>query len=78
MPMHLVTDADLSRARIDPQFRQELLAESLETLLAALKRVQVGDIGPDTAQQMKEGAALAVKLADRLQRLGIVPGPQAA
>jgi hypothetical protein len=78
MTAHLVTDADLLRARTDPQFRQELLAESLETLLAALKRVQRGDIGPDTARQMKEGAALAVQLADRLQRLGIVPRATAA
>ena len=76
--MHLVTDAELSRARIDPQFRQELLAQSLESLLAALKRVQSGDIGPETARQMKEGAALAVQLADRLQRLGVQPGPRAA
>ena len=78
MAMHLVSDADLSRARNDPQFRQQLLAASLEILLAALKRVQRGDIGPDTARQMREGAALAVQLADRLQRLGIVPGPKAA
>jgi hypothetical protein len=78
MPAYLVTEADLVRARTDPQFRQEVLAESLETLLAALKRAQRGDLGPDTAKQMKEGATLAVQLADRLQRLGIVPGPKAA
>jgi hypothetical protein len=78
MPAYLVTEADLVRARTDPQFRQEVLAESLETLLAALKRAQRGDVGPDTAKQMKEGATLAVQLADRLQRLGIVPGPKAA
>jgi hypothetical protein len=76
--MDLVTDADLSRARADAQFRQELLAHSLETLLAALKRVQSGDISAETARQMKEGAALAVQLADRLQRLGPVAGPHAA
>jgi hypothetical protein len=46
-------------------------------LLAALKRVQTGDVSPDAARQLKEGAALAVKLADRLQRLGVVP-PHAA
>jgi len=78
MTAHLVTEAELLRARTDLQFRQELLADSLETLLAALKRVQRGDIGPETARQMKEGAALAVQLADRLQRLGIAPGPKAA
>ena len=76
--MHLVTDADLSRARTDPQFRHELLADSLEMLLDALKRVQSDDVGPDSARQMKEGAALAVQLADCLQRLGVQPDPQAA
>jgi uncharacterized membrane protein YgcG len=75
--MYLASDSDLARARLDPQFRQDLLAHSLETLLAALKRVQTGDVSPDAARQLKEGAALAVKLADRLQRLGVVP-PHAA
>ena len=75
--MYLATDADLAQARLDPQFRQDLLAHSLETLLAALKRVQAGDVSADAARQLKEGATLAVKLADLLQRLGAVP-PHAA
>ena len=33
-----VTDADLSRARRDPAFRQKLLAQSLDTLLVGMKR----------------------------------------
>ena len=74
--MYLATDADLAQARLDPQFRQDLLAHSLETLLAALKRVQAGDVSADAARQLKEGAALAVKLADLLQRLGVVPPPR--
>jgi hypothetical protein len=78
MLMHLATDADLLRARTDPQFRQALLADSLELLLAALKRFQGGDIGPEATRQMKEGAALAVQLADRLQRQPIVSDPEAA
>ena len=76
--MLLVTDADLARARSDADFRQELLAHSLETLLDALKRVQAGEISAQTARQMKEGAALAVQLADRLQRLGVTPARPAA
>jgi hypothetical protein len=75
--MYLANDSDLARARLDPQFRQDLLAHSMDTLLGALKRVQAGDVSPNAARQLKEGAALAVKLADLLQRLGIVP-PYAA
>ena len=75
--MYLVTNADLERARSDPQFRHDLLTQNLEMLLAALKRAQSGDLGPDTARQMKDGAALAVQLANKLHRLGIVP-PHAA
>lgn len=75
--MYLATDADLERARTDPQFRQDLLTQSLETLLAALKQVQSGNVGPETAKQLKEGAALAVQLANKLHRLGVVP-PEAA
>ena len=78
MLVHLITEADLLRARTDPKFRQEMLAESLEILLAALKRAQLGDLGPDTARLMKEGAVLAVQLADRLQRHATLPGATAA
>ncbi len=78
MAVHLITEADLLRARTDPKFRQEMLAESLETLLAALKRAQQGDLDAGTARQMKEAAVLAVQLADRLQRHATVPGPKAA
>lgn len=76
--MQLITDADLARARVDTQFRHELLTHSLEALLAALKRAQREEITQATAGQMKEGAALAVQLADRLQRLGIPVTPRAA
>lgn len=75
--MFPVTDADLERARTDPQFRHDLLTQGLETLLAALKRAQSGDAGPDAARRMKEGAALAVQLANKLHRLGIVPSQAA-
>ena len=73
----LVTDGDLARARIDPAFRQQFLAQNLDRLLEALKKMrQAGDQTADTARQLREGADLAVKLADRLQSGGL--GPKAA
>ena len=64
----LVTEDDLARARIDPAFRQRFLAQNLDRLLEALKKMrQASDQTADTARQMREGADLAVKLADRLQ-----------
>jgi hypothetical protein len=76
--MWVVTEADLARARDDAQFRHEMLTHSLEALLSALKRAQRDKVQPEIAGQMKEGAALAVQLADRLQRLGIPVIPRAA
>jgi hypothetical protein len=72
----LVTEDDLARARTDPEFRQQLMAESLERLLEALNEARRGgDIKPEAARQIREGVDLAVKLADRLQDKG---GPRAA
>jgi len=74
---NLVTEDDLARARIDPAFRQQFLAQNLDRLLEALKRLrQAGDQTVDSARQLREGADLAVKLADRLQGGGL--GPEAA
>jgi hypothetical protein len=61
-----VTDQELLRARSDAAFRQRLLAVSLEWLL------------PEAARQMREGVALAVQLADRLQTGIPGDGPKAA
>lgn len=73
----LVTDEDIRRARRDPVFRQQMLAENLGRLLEALKRMRrEGNATPHTARQMREGVDLAVKLADRLQQYDN-PGPQA-
>ena len=71
----LPTEEDIARARIDPGFRQELLAKNLERLLAALNlaRKNNGERDPKCAQQIREGVDLAVKLAGRLQK-----GPNAA
>jgi len=59
----LVTEDDLTRARIDPAFRQQFLAENLDRLLEALKKIRDADEqNADTARQLREGADLAVQL----------------
>ena len=73
----LVTEDDLARARSDPVFRQQFLAQNLDRLLEALEMMRrASNQDADTARQIREGADLAVKLADRLQ--SVDPGPQAA
>ena len=74
----LVSDEDLARARTDAAFRQRLMAESLDRLLALLNNMRrESDENPNRARQIREGVALAVKLADRLQ-LEDSSGPRAA
>jgi hypothetical protein len=65
----LITDADLARAREDADFRQRLLTESLEFLLAELNKLQRAANAGAQSDQMREGAELAVKLAELLRRL---------
>ncbi len=75
----LVSEEDLVRARSDPAFRQQMLADNLERLLGALNKMRrVGGESPEAARQIREGVDLAVKLADRLQRGGLSSGPRAA
>jgi hypothetical protein len=75
----LVTEDDIVRARKDPAFRQQLLAENLERLLAALNIMRRNsDTDPKSARQIREGVDLAVKLADRLQKNDKKGGPRAA
>ena len=75
----LVSDEDLARARRDPAFRQQFLAQNLDLLLEALNKARRGsNPSPKTAGQIREGVDLAVKLADRLQREAAAPGPKAA
>jgi len=70
----LVTEDDLTRARIDPAFRQQFLAENLDRLLEALKKIRDADEqNADTARQLREGADLAVQLADLLQGSDLWP-----
>ena len=64
----LVTESELAQARNDPAFRQEFLARNLGRLLEALKIMRrANGQDPKAERQIKEGADLAVKLADRLQ-----------
>lgn len=75
----LVTEDDLARARNDPDFRQQLLAQNLERLLEALNQMRkANDPDPNLVRQLREGVDLAVKLADRLQQNDRHPGPRAA
>jgi hypothetical protein len=75
----LVTEDDLARARSDPQFRQQLMAENLDRLLEALNKMRnSSDVKPEAVRQIREGVDLAVKLADRLQQNALNPGPRAA
>jgi hypothetical protein len=65
----LVTDSDLARARHDAGFRQRLLTESLERLLTELGKLQRAAQNAESADQIREGVALAVKLTDLLRRM---------
>jgi hypothetical protein len=66
-----VTDADLARARQDAQFRQRLVSDNLERLLAALNHLRnsTGREHAEGAHQLQEGVALALRLAALLQRI---------
>ena len=75
----LVTEDDILRARSDPEFRQQMMAENLDRLLEALNKMRrAGDAKPEAARQIREGVDLAVKLADILQQNAYNPGPKAA
>jgi hypothetical protein len=61
----LITEEELARARTDPALRQQFLAQNLDRLLEAIKKMRRGsDQSADTARQLREGANRAVKLAD--------------
>jgi hypothetical protein len=74
-----VTDDDLNRARSDPAFRQKLLTESLETLLAKIQKLRkaAGSSAPAGTPQLREGVELAVRLAELIQKVeGHPSGPE--
>jgi hypothetical protein len=64
-----VTDTELARARSDPAFRQKLLEQSLETLLAGLQKLRQTAAPKNNAAavQMREAVELAVRLAELIQ-----------
>ena len=66
-----ISDADIVRAREEPRFKQALLAKCLEHLLASLHRMQrsPGNLGPAGARHLREGALMAVQLADLIRSL---------
>ena len=67
----IASEDDLEHARADPAFRQQLMAENLDMLLSELNRLRTkASHKPEAARHIQEGANLAVKLAERLQRKG--------
>jgi hypothetical protein len=73
----LVTDDDLARSRVDPEFRHRLVADNLQMLLNELKRLRNGKTDADRAKQIREGVDLAVQLAEILQRIEHTPASRA-
>jgi uncharacterized membrane protein YgcG len=66
---HLVDEADLARAHADPRFKQVLLARGLEQLLDRLYRLQHLAYEPEGAQSLRDGAAMAVRLANQIRAI---------
>ena len=67
----IASEDDLEHARADPAFRDQLMAENLDMLLSELNRLRIkAGHKPEAARHIREGANLAVKLAERLQRKG--------
>jgi hypothetical protein len=63
-----VTEDELARARNDPAFRQKLLSQSMEALLAGIKRLRKAQAPTaDETKQIREGVELAVRLAELIQ-----------
>ena len=65
-----ITDIDIARSREDPRFKQVLLAKVLEQLLGTLARLQ-HDPSQDEAgaRGLREGAMMAVQLADLIRSI---------
>jgi hypothetical protein len=67
-PFLPITEAELSRARSDPAFRQRLLQQSLDALLGRLRKERQASLSAGAGdRQMREGVALAVRLAELIQ-----------
>jgi hypothetical protein len=63
-----VTEDELTRARTDPAFRQKLLSQNMEALLAGIRKLRKAPAanGPGD-KQIREGVELAVRLAELIQ-----------
>jgi hypothetical protein len=68
--MDSISDNDLARSRVDPRFKQILLAKALERLLAALSRMQHDPAHADASglRHLRDGAMIAVEVADLIRR----------
>jgi hypothetical protein len=63
-----VTADELARARTDPAFRQKLLSQNMEALLAGIKKLRKVPAATSTGdKQIREGVELAVRLAELIQ-----------
>ena len=64
-----VTDVELAKARSDPAFRQKLLEQSLEALLAGVQKLRHAASSRETgsAKQIREAIELALRLAEMIQ-----------
>jgi hypothetical protein len=70
-----LTEADLSRARTDPAFRQKLLQQSLDALLGRLqKERQMPSSVAAKPGQMREGVTLAVRFGGAHTDVGAYAG----
>ena len=67
----MISDADIARSRVDPRFKQVLLARVLEQLLGTLYRLQHSPSLVDhaNAADLREGALIAIKLADLIRAI---------
>ena len=75
-----VTAGDLERSRQDRAFRQRLLQEQLGALLTEMQRRKQASASPNarTAAELREAAALAVRMADIIKALEQRPDQEAA
>ena len=66
----IASEDDLAHARTDPSFRHQLMTKNLDMLLSELNRLRTkAGNKAETDRHIREGANLAVKLAELLQRI---------
>ncbi len=75
-PYSLPSDEEMARARSDSNFRRELLANNLQSLITtmALMKGTPETVNPQLAGQLREGADLALQMSDILKRMAIEAG----